>query len=107
MMVHFGRADVIPAIAIICREILVSGLREFLAELKVSVPVSSLAKVKTAMQMTAIFLILLGSKGSGIAEMDMIARVTLWASAILTIVTGYAYLKAGVKHMAEDDGALR
>jgi cardiolipin synthase len=104
MMVHFGRADVIPAIAIICREILVSGLREFLAELKVSVPVSSLAKVKTAVQMIAIFLILLGSKGSGIEIMDMAARITLWAAAILTIITGYAYLKAGIKHMANDDG---
>ncbi len=58
-----GRAMIIPAIAIVCREILVSGLREFLAEIRVSVPVSRLAKWKTGMQMLAIFLLLLGAGG--------------------------------------------
>jgi CDP-diacylglycerol--glycerol-3-phosphate 3-phosphatidyltransferase len=100
MLVHLHRADVFPAIAIICREILVSGLREFLAELNVSMPVSKLAKVKTAVQMIAIFLLLLGSKGSGFEYTDMIASIALWIAAALTIFTGYAYLKAGLKHMS-------
>ncbi|NDF12890.1 MAG: CDP-diacylglycerol--glycerol-3-phosphate 3-phosphatidyltransferase [Proteobacteria bacterium] len=99
MLVKTGRADVIPAILIVCREILVSGLREFLAELRISVPVSRLAKIKTAVQMLALFLLLLGSRGSGYDWMDGFANGVLWIAAALTIVTGYAYLKAGAKHM--------
>jgi cardiolipin synthase len=103
VMVDARKADIIPAIAIICREILVSGLREFLAELHVSVPVSKMAKVKTAMQMTAIFLLLLGDKGSGILYTDLLGRITLWGAAILTLVTGFAYLDAGFAHMNSTD----
>jgi cardiolipin synthase len=99
MLVHFERADVIPAILILCREIMVSGLREFLAEIKVSVPVSRLAKVKTGVQMTAIFLLLLGAKGSGFHIVETLGSIALWIAAVLTVVTGYAYLKAGVAHM--------
>ena len=99
MVVHFKLADVIPAILIVCREILVSGLREFLAEINVSVPVSRLAKVKTAFQMIAIILLLLGTDGSGIENIDQIGNIALWIASILTVFTGYAYLKAGLKHM--------
>jgi CDP-diacylglycerol--glycerol-3-phosphate 3-phosphatidyltransferase len=99
MLVHFRRADVIPGILIVCREMLVSGLREFLAEIQVRVSVSKLAKVKTAVQMLAIFLLLLGSKGSGLPFVDTLGRVSLWLAAALTIITGYAYLRAGLKHM--------
>jgi CDP-diacylglycerol---glycerol-3-phosphate 3-phosphatidyltransferase len=102
MLVHFDRADIIPALAIICREILVSGLREFLAELRVSVPVSKLAKVKTGLQMIAIFLLLLGSKGAGITIVDIMGRLSLWIAAGLTIFTGHAYLKAGLKHFKSE-----
>jgi cardiolipin synthase (CMP-forming) len=102
MLVHFGRADIFPALAIICREIMVSGLREFLAELRISMPVSELAKVKTAVQMTAIFLLLLGSKGSSIGMVDIIGQIALWLAAALTLFTGYAYLRAGLKHMSEE-----
>ena len=102
VMVDTSKADVLPAIAIICREILVSGLREFLAELHVSVPVSKLAKAKTAVQMTALFFLLLGNKGSGLEYTDLLGRGTLWLAAILTVVTGYAYLKAGMRHIRDD-----
>ena len=100
MLVYFNRADALPALAIICREILVSGLREFLAELRVSVPVSKLSKVKTALQMVAIFLLLLGYKSSII---ELTGKITLWLAAALTLFTGYVYLKSALKHIAETE----
>ena len=99
MLVHFDRAAVMPALAIICREIMVSGLREFLAELRIGMPVSRLAKLKTALQMMAIFFLLLGGKGTIVA---MIGQVSLWMAAALTLFTGYAYLRAGLNHMSEE-----
>ena len=94
-------ADLLPAIAIVCREILVSGLREFLAEIRIGIPVSKLAKFKTAAQMTAIFFLLLGSAGPDWLHGETLGRMLLWAAALLTLVTGYAYLKTGLKHMGE------
>lgn len=94
------RADIIPAIAIVCREILVSGLREFLAEIRIGVPVSKLAKWKTAVQMTAIFLLLLGAGGPMWLHADILGRIFLWLAALLTLVTGYAYVKTGWKYLA-------
>ncbi len=99
LLVYFDRAHVIPAIAIVCREILVSGLREFLAEINVSVPVTQLAKIKTALQITSIVMLLLGTKGSGFEFVDPLGHIFFWAAAGLTLFTGYAYLKAGLKHM--------
>jgi cardiolipin synthase len=99
LLVYYNKADLLPAIAIICREILVSGLREFLAEIRVSVPVSHLAKIKTSFQMLAIFMLLLGSKQTGIENLDELGRITLWVAAILTLFTGYLYLKSGLKHI--------
>ncbi|MEK6734756.1 MAG: CDP-diacylglycerol--glycerol-3-phosphate 3-phosphatidyltransferase [Pseudomonadota bacterium] len=99
LLVYYRKADLLPAIAIICREILVSGLREFLAEIRVSVPVSNLAKVKTFFQMGAIFILLLGSKQSGIEYLDELGRVSLWIAAGLTLFTGYVYFKSGLKHI--------
>lgn len=95
-----GQAMMIPAIAIVCREILVSGLREFLAEIRVSVPVSRLAKWKTGAQMVAIFLLLLGSGGPDWLHAGTFGNVLLWVAALLTLVTGYAYIKTGLRHMA-------
>lgn len=99
LLVHYDHADILPAIAIVCREILVSGLREFLAELRVSVPVSRLAKFKTAAQMGAIFFLLLSSGGPDWLHADILGRALLWIAAIFTLVTGYAYVKTGWKHM--------
>lgn len=103
ILVDKGDAHIVPALAIICREILVSGLREFLAELRIGMPVSSMAKLKTGVQMGAIFLLLLGEKGSGIEATAIIGQIALWIAAALTLFTGYAYLKAGLKHMSESD----
>lgn len=99
LLVYYKKADILPSIAIICREILVSGLREFLAEIRVSVPVSNLAKIKTGFQMSAIFMLLIGSKGSGFIYMDLLGSIALWIAAGLTLFTGYIYLKAGLKHL--------
>jgi len=97
-----GRAMMIPAIAIVCREILVSGLREFLAEIRIGVPVSSLAKWKTAAQMVAIFLLLLGGGGPDSLHAGWLGNFLLWLAALLTLFTGYAYCKIGWKHMSEE-----
>lgn len=87
----------LPSIAIVCREILVSGMREFLAEIHVGMPVSKLAKFKTAAQMIAIFFLLLGKGGPDWTM--VLGEILLWAAALLTLITGYAYLKIGLKHM--------
>ncbi|TFF19938.1 CDP-diacylglycerol--glycerol-3-phosphate 3-phosphatidyltransferase [Jiella endophytica] len=88
------------AIIILCREILVSGLREYLAELKVSVPVTRLAKWKTTIQMIAIAFLLAGPAGDefmpGISQLGL---VLLWVSAIVTLYTGYDYFRAGLRHI--------
>ena len=99
LLVKAERADLLPAIAIVCREILVSGLREFLAEIHISVPVSKLAKFKTAAQMGAIFFLLLGTGGPGWLHAGAVGNIFLWVAALLTLVTGYAYLKTGFKYM--------
>ncbi len=91
------------AIIILCREILVSGLREYLAELKVSVPVTKLAKWKTTIQMVAIAVLLAGpalDKHLSYATETGIAL--LWISAIVTLYTGYDYFRAGVKHIIDE-----
>lgn len=99
MLLYKGNADVVPALLIISREILVSGLREYLAELKVPLPVSNLAKWKTGIQMGALVLLILGAEGSGLALTEWLGRIALWISAALTVYTGYAYLRAGLRHM--------
>jgi cardiolipin synthase len=106
MLVAFdrlSRSALFPALVILAREILVSGLREFLAGLRVSVPVSRLAKWKTGIQMGAIGVLLVGVEGPGFLPMEWIGEALLWLAALLTIVTGYDYLRAGLKHMASDD----
>jgi len=91
---------VIAALVILCREILVSGLREFLAGLKVGLPVSRLAKWKTAIQMVALGFLIVGDAGpSPIREIGMIG---LAAAAFLTLITGWDYLRAGLTHMSGD-----
>lgn len=91
------------AIIILCREILVSGLREYLAALKVSVPVTQLAKWKTAIQMVAIAFLLLGPAGDKIVPYwTQVGIALLWISAIVTLYTGYDYFRAGVKHIINE-----
>ena len=99
--------EVIPAGVILAREILVSGLREFLAELRVGMPVSHLAKWKTTIQMLALGFLLVGPNGPEFWEVPTltIGVVGLWLSAGLTLITGYDYLYAGLKHISETDHA--
>jgi cardiolipin synthase len=91
------------AIVILCREILVSGLREYLAELRVSVPVSWLAKLKTTLQLVAIGFLLAGDAGDALVPVvTPIGLTLLWLSALLTLYTGYDYFKAGIRHLIEE-----
>jgi len=90
---------ILPALVILCREILVSGLREYLAELRVGLPVSKLAKWKTAIQMVAIGVLIVGNAGPAFLPVAAIGEIMLWIAAILTLVTGYDYLRAGLAHM--------
>ncbi len=93
--------SLLPAIVILCREILVSGLREFLAQLQVSVPVSQLSKWKTMLQMVALGFLIVGPAGPRFGPLDSteIGIFGLWGAAALTLVTGYDYFRAGLHHM--------
>lgn len=92
------------AIIILSREILVSGLREFLAELKVSVPVSNVAKWKTAAQLVAVGFLLAGPAGEVILPQTvLIGKVLLWAAAVLTIYTGWDYFRSGIRYLVKED----
>ena len=90
---------IIPALVILLREITVSGLREFLAGLQVSVPVSQLAKWKTALQMFALGALILAGAVPHLPWVHLVGLVSLWGAAVLTVVTGWDYLRVGLKHM--------
>ena len=91
------------ALVILSREILVSGLREFLAELRVSVPVTRLAKWKTTAQLVAVGFLVAGPAGDQILPITTDTGLALlWASALLTLYTGYDYFRAGLKHVIEE-----
>ena len=91
------------AIVILCREILVSGLREYLAELKVGVPVSKVAKWKTTVQLVAIGFLVAGPAGESILPGTLQAgTILLWHAAALTLYTGWDYMRAGIKHVIDD-----
>ncbi len=103
LIVAFDRVHVwsyLAALVILLREILVSGLREFLAELHVSVPVTKLAKAKTTVQMVALGFLIVGSASPTWIPAEMIGEVGIWLAAVVTLATGYDYLKAGLRHMA-------
>ena len=104
MLVAFDRIPgiaVLPAIVILCREILVSGLREFLAGVKISVPVSRLSQWKTALQMIVLGFLLVGPAGPmfGRFSTTEIGVAGLWIAALLTLITGYDYLRAGLRYV--------
>ena len=121
MLVSFSNQDpwiLIPGLIIICREVLVSGLREFLADLRVSIPVSNLSKYKTMVQMVAITLLLLGEKGASyvvyywingsvaigtkmllVSAVIFIGKALFCLAACLTVITGYVYLRVGLRNM--------
>jgi len=100
--------EVIAAIIILTREILISGLREFLAKGQIKLPVSNLAKLKTFLQMVAISLLLTGETGNKILNFQdynaqTIGIILLWLSAFLTLFTGYEYLRKGIDHALSED----
>jgi cardiolipin synthase len=90
---------VLAALVILCREILVSGLREFLAGVRMSVPVSRLAKWKTGIQMVALGVLIVGDYGPAMLPIRLIGEIGLAAAAVLTLITGYDYLRAGLRHI--------
>lgn len=91
------------AIIILCREILVSGLREFLAELRVSVPVTQLAKWKTTGQLVAVGFLLAGRAGDLIIPyVTTVGLTLLWLSALLTLYTGWDYMRAAARYLIEE-----
>ena len=104
MLVGFERMTVWSypaAVIILMRELLVSGLREFLAEIQVSVPVTKLAKWKTTLQMFTLGFLIVGKDAPTWIPAQVIGEVGLWLAALLTLITGYDYLKAGLGHMTE------
>jgi cardiolipin synthase (CMP-forming) len=104
---RFSAPTILPALVILCREILVSGLREHLAELRVRIPVSRLAKWKTAIQMVAIGVLLVGDSGPAWLPGRAIGETLLWLAAALTVKTGYDYLQAGLSHITEGTPAIK
>jgi cardiolipin synthase len=106
MLVHFDRAPILPALVILCREILVSGLREFLAEAQVGLPVSRLAKWKTAVQMVAIAFLIAGAAAPWWLYAEHVGYYGLWFAAGLTCVTGFDYLLVGLRHSATTPGEV-
>ena len=90
---------IIPALVILLREIIVSGLREFLAPLNVSMPVSTLAKWKTTFQLVSLGALILGGAFPNEPWVHQVGLATLWTAAALTLATGYDYLRIGLKHM--------
>ena len=100
--------EVIAAIIILTREILISGLREFLGKVQVQMPVTSLAKVKTFIQMFSIAILLTGETGNAIINFEdynaqTVGIILLWLSAFLTLYTGYDYVRKGIEHVISED----
>ena len=108
MLVAFDRISgltVLPALVILVREIMISGLREFLAELHVGVPVSRLAKWKTTIQMFALGFLIVGDASPDWIPAILIGDIGVWLAAGLTLTTGYDYLRAGLRYMlGEEEG---
>lgn len=108
LLVAFGNISgltILPALVILCREILVSGLREFLASLRVRVPVSRLAKWKTGIQMVAIGFLIVGNAAPHWIPALAIGAAGLWLAAVFTLITGYDYLRAGMRYMTAPSAA--
>ena len=100
--------EVIAAVIILTREILISGLREFLADVQIKMPVSKLAKTKTFIQMFSIAILLTGETGNKLINFkdynaQTIGIVLLWLSAFLTLYTAYDYIRKGIEHIISKD----
>ncbi len=103
LIVAFDRVgpwSYLPALVIMLREITISGLREFLAELRVSVPVTKLAKANTTVQMIALGFLIVGNDAPVWIPAEFIGEIGIWIAAGITFITGYDYLKSGMRYMA-------
>jgi len=106
LLAGFGQisgSTLLPAVVILCREIVVSGLREFLAGVAIGIPVTKLSKWKTALQMVAIGFLIVGQHGPEFIPTRTIGEWCLWIAAIITLCTGYDYLRSGLKHIDRID----
>ena len=111
-MGRLSEFGLLPAIVILLREILVSGLREYLAGLAVGLPVTKLAKWKTGFQMGALGTLLAGDTGASVIGLtflpvSLIGELMLWTAAVLTMITGWDYLQAGLSHVAAGTGVRK
>jgi cardiolipin synthase len=109
---RLGATGLYPAVVIMLREILVSGLREYLAGIRIGLPVTKLAKWKTGFQLTALGILLAGSGGAallhiGFLPIGRLGEAMLWIAAGLTLVTGWDYLTAGLRHATRTPAATR
>jgi CDP-diacylglycerol--glycerol-3-phosphate 3-phosphatidyltransferase len=99
---------IIPALVILAREILVSGMREFLASISVQVPVSSVSKFKTAVQLIALSMLILAPAVEHVWGWFHVAGIAaLWGAAVLTIYTGFSYVQANLAHVSQEDARER
>jgi cardiolipin synthase len=110
MLVGFDRIAglaILPAVVILCREFLVSGLREYLAGIRVGMPVSRLAQWKTTVQIFALGFLIVGPAGPqfGPLSTTQVGEIGLWLAAVLTLITGFDYLRAGLRHFDNGRGA--
>ncbi len=96
---RISESTIVPAVVILCREFLVSGLREHLAQVNVSLPVTWLAKWKTFVQMVALGFLIVGDAAPVLIPARLIGEVGLWAAAVVTLITGWDYLKAALRHV--------
>ena len=90
--------DTVPALIILLREITVSGLREYLAGIKVSIPVSRIAKLKTFLQLSALAVLILSESTIDLTLILYLGKIFLWLAGILTLYTAYDYIKGSIKH---------
>ena len=90
--------DTVPALIILLREITVSGLREYLAGIKVSIPVSRIAKLKTFLQLSALAILILSESTVDLTLILYLGKIFLWLAGILTLYTAYDYVKGSIKH---------
>ena len=106
LLAGFGQisgSTLLPAVVILCREIVVSGLREFLAGIASGIPVTKLSKWKTALQMVAIGFLIVGQHGPEFIPTRVIGEWCLWIAAIITLCTGLDYLRSGLEHIDRID----
>ncbi|MFO1129867.1 MAG: CDP-diacylglycerol--glycerol-3-phosphate 3-phosphatidyltransferase [Rickettsiales bacterium] len=97
MLVKYRDVDIVPCLLILAREVAITNIRNKLSSIEVNLKVSNIAKIKTFIQMSSLFLFLLGGSGYSLTYIDTIALILLWIAAILTVYTGYLYWTQHIK----------